>query len=143
MAENLEVQTQEVADAPEQSEKRRKGKKRADSTGVIHVLASFNNTIISITDQAGNVLVWGTPGKAGFKGSRKSTPFAAQVAAEAAAKIAMDMGVRRADVLVKGAGSGREAAVRSIKATGLDILSIKDVTGIPHNGCRPRKRRRV
>jgi small subunit ribosomal protein S11 len=143
MAENLEVQAQEVADAPEQSEKRRKGKKRADSTGVIHVLASFNNTIISITDQAGNVLVWGTPGKAGFKGSRKSTPFAAQVAAEAAAKIAMDMGVRRADVLVKGAGSGREAAVRSIKATGLDILSIKDVTGIPHNGCRPRKRRRV
>lgn len=143
MAENLEVQAQEVADAPEQGEKRRKGKKRADSTGVIHVLASFNNTIISITDQAGNVLVWGTPGKAGFKGSRKSTPFAAQVAAEAAAKIAMDMGVRRADVLVKGAGSGREAAVRSIKATGLDILSIKDVTGIPHNGCRPRKRRRV
>ncbi len=143
MAENLEVQAQEVAEAPEQGEKRRKGKKRADSTGVIHVLASFNNTIISITDQAGNVLVWGTPGKAGFKGSRKSTPFAAQVAAEAAAKIAMDMGVRRADVLVKGAGSGREAAVRSIKATGLDILSIKDVTGIPHNGCRPRKRRRV
>jgi len=143
MAENIEVQAQEVADAPEQGEKRRKGKKRADSTGVIHVLASFNNTIISITDQQGNVLVWGTPGKAGFKGSRKSTPFAAQVAAEAAAKIAMDMGVRRADVLVKGAGSGREAAVRSIKATGLDILSIKDVTGIPHNGCRPRKRRRV
>ena len=143
MAENLETQTAEVVDAPEQGEKRRKGKKRADSTGVIHVLASFNNTIISITDQAGNVLVWGTPGKAGFKGSRKSTPFAAQVAAEAAAKAALDLGVRRADVLVKGAGSGREAAVRSIKATGLDILSIKDVTGIPHNGCRPRKRRRV
>jgi small subunit ribosomal protein S11 len=143
MAENLETQTAEVADVPEQGEKRRKGKKRADSTGVIHVLASFNNTIISITDQSGNVLVWGTPGKAGFKGSRKSTPFAAQVAAEAAAKAALDLGVRRADVLVKGAGSGREAAVRSIKATGLDILSIKDVTGIPHNGCRPRKRRRV
>ena len=143
MAENLEPQTAEVVDAPEQGEKRRKGKKRADSTGVIHVLASFNNTIISITHQAGNDLVWGTPGKAGFKGSRKSTPFAAQVAAEAAAKAALDLGVRRADVLVKGAGSGREAAVRSIKATGLDILSIKDVTGFPHYGCRPRKRRRV
>ena len=143
MADNQETQTAEVADAPEQVEKRRKGKKRADSTGVIHVLSSFNNTIISITDQAGNVLVWGTPGKAGFKGSRKSTPFAAQVAAEAAAKAALDLGVRRADVLVKGAGAGREAAIRSIKATGLDILSIKDVTGIPHNGCRPRKRRRV
>ena len=143
MAENQETQTPQVADVPDQGETRRKGKKRADSTGVIHVLSSFNNPNISITDQPVNVLVWGTPGKAGFKGSRKSTPFAAQVAAEAAAKAALDLGVRRADVLVKGAGSGREAAVRSIKATGLDILSIKDVTGIPHNGCRPRKRRRV
>jgi small subunit ribosomal protein S11 len=143
MAENPEIQAPEVAEAPEQGEKRRKGKKRADATAVVHVLASFNNTIITITDATGNVLAWGTPGKAGFKGSRKSTPFAAQVAAEAATKLVMDMGVRRVDVLVRGAGSGREAAVRSIKATGLDILSIKDVTGIPHNGCRPRKRRRV
>lgn len=121
----------------------RKKVKKNVAEGIAHVHASFNNTIITITDRQGNALSWATAGGAGFKGSRKSTPFAAQVAAEAAAKLALDMGVRRADVLVKGAGSGREAAVRSIKATGLDILSIKDVTGIPHNGCRPRKRRRV
>lgn len=135
----------ESQDAVEATEKRRvpKGKKRADATAVAHILASFNNTMVSITDATGNVITWGSPGKAGFKGSRKSTPFAAQVAAEAAARAAMDLGVRRVDVMVKGAGSGREAAVRSMKAAGLDILSIKDVTGVPHNGCRPRKRRRV
>ena len=129
--------------ARERSASRKKKERKNIQNGVAHIRSTFNNTIVTITDTSGNAIAWSSAGSQGFKGSRKSTPFAAQVAAEAAAKIAMDMGVRRADVLVKGAGSGREAAVRSIKATGLDILSIKDVTGIPHNGCRPRKRRRV
>lgn len=123
--------------------KGRRKEKKVVPHGHAYIKSTFNNTIISITDPSGAVLAWASSGQVGFKGSRKSTPFAAQVAAEAATKVVMDMGVRRADVLVKGAGSGREAAVRSIKAAGLDILSIKDVTGIPHNGCRPRKRRRV
>jgi small subunit ribosomal protein S11 len=146
MAENSEIQApvEAPAEVQEQStEKRRKGKKRADVSGIAHVFATFNNTIVTIADQAGNTLSWSTPGKVGFKGSRKSTPFAAQVAAEAAAKIALDLGVRRVDVEVKGAGSGREAAVRSLKAAGLEVTSIKDVTGTPHNGCRPPKRRRI
>jgi len=145
MAENSEIQNSaETAEVQEQStEKRRKGKKRADVSGIAHVLATFNNTIVTIADQGGNTLSWSTPGKVGFKGSRKSTPFAAQVAAEAAAKVALDLGVRRVDVQVKGAGAGREAAVRSLKAAGLEVTSIKDVTGTPHNGCRPPKRRRI
>ena len=146
MAENSEIQApvEAPAEVQEQStEKRRKGKKRADVSGIAHFFATFNNTIVTIADQAGNTLSWSTPGKVGFKGSRKSTPFAAQVAAEAAAKIALDLGVRRIDVEVKGAGSGREAAVRSLKAAGLEVTSIKDVTGTPHNGCRPPKRRRI
>ncbi len=121
----------------------KKSKKRVDVQGSCTVKATFNNTIISITDVRGNVVSWGSPGKVGFKGSRKSTPFAAQVAAESAATTAMEMGMRKLDVRVKGAGAGRESAIRALKAAGMDIMSIKDVTGVPHNGCRPKKRRRV
>jgi len=113
------------------------------ANAVAHIKASFNNTIITFTDESGNTISWATSGGAGFKGSRKSTPFAAQLAAESAAKEAMDLGLKRVEVLVKGPGSGREAAVRSIQAAGLEITAIKDVTPIPHNGCRPPKRRRV
>ena len=108
-----------------------------------HIKSSFNNTIVSITDQDGNVLSWASAGNVGFKGSRKSTPFAAQMAAEQAARRAMEHGVRRVDVLVKGPGSGRETAIRSIQSAGIEITGIKDVTPVPHNGCRPPKRRRV
>ena len=111
--------------------------------GVVHIKSSFNNTIVSITDQEGNVLSWASAGNVGFKGSRKSTPFAAQMAAEAAARRAMEHGVRKVDVLVKGPGSGRETAIRSIMQVGIEVSGIKDVTPIPHNGCRPKKRRRV
>jgi small subunit ribosomal protein S11 len=121
----------------------KKSKKKTDVQGSCTVKATFNNTIISITDVRGNVVSWGSPGKVGFKGSRKSTPFAAQVAAESAATTAMEMGMRKLDVRVKGAGAGRESAIRALKAAGMDIMSIKDVTGVPHNGCRPKKRRRV
>jgi small subunit ribosomal protein S11 len=121
----------------------KKSKRKVDVQGACTVKATFNNTIISITDTRGNVVSWGSPGKVGFKGSRKSTPFAAQVAAESAATAAMEMGMRKLDVRVKGAGAGRESAIRALKAAGMDILSIKDVTGVPHNGCRPKKRRRV
>jgi small subunit ribosomal protein S11 len=123
--------------------KAKKGKRKADLQGLCTVRATFNNTIVSISDARGNVVAWGSPGKAGFKGSRKSTPFAAQVAAEAAATVAYEMGMRKLEVRVKGAGAGRESAVRALKAAGMDILSIRDVTGVPHNGCRPKKRRRV
>ena len=111
--------------------------------GIAHIKSSFNNTIITITDQQGNTLAWASSGNVGFKGSRKSTPFAAQLAAETAARRAMEHGVRRVDVVVKGPGSGRETAIRSIQNTGIEVLGIKDVTPIPHNGCRPPKRRRV
>ncbi|GBE14367.1 MAG TPA: 30S ribosomal protein S11 [Proteobacteria bacterium] len=111
--------------------------------GVAHIQATFNNTIITITDPVGNTLAWSTAGSKGFKGSRKSTPFAAQLAAEDAAKKAMEHGVRKVDVLVKGPGSGRESALRSLQAAGLEVKLIRDVTPIPHNGCRPPKRRRV
>ena len=124
----------------------KKGKKRdrkVGTNGVAHVQASFNNTIITITDTDGNVITWASAGKAGFKGSRKSTPFAAQVAAEAAAREALNLGMKRLEVWVKGPGAGRESAIRALAASGLDIKSIKDVTPIPHNGCRPPKRRRV
>ncbi|MDQ7063758.1 MAG: 30S ribosomal protein S11 [candidate division KSB1 bacterium] len=127
------------------SPRRRKTKKKekVDPNGLAHVHATFNNTIVTITDQYGNVISWASGGKVGFKGSRKSTPFAAQVAAETAAKEAMDLGLARVEVLVKGPGAGREAAVRSLQAAGLEITAIRDVTPIPHNGCRPPKRRRV
>ncbi len=130
----------------EPSTKKRKTKKKArkvDARGVVHIKATFNNTIITITDLTGGVIAWSTAGKAGFKGSKKSTPFAAQVAAQATAKEAMDMGLRKVEVVVKGPGSGREATIRSIQAAGLEITAIRDVTPIPHNGCRPPKKRRV
>lgn len=124
----------------------KKGKKRdrkVGTNGVAHVQASFNNTIITITDTDGNVISWASAGKAGFKGSRKSTPFAAQMAAESTARDAIHMGLKRVEVWVKGPGAGREAAIRSLQVAGLEISAIKDVTPIPHNGCRPPKRRRV
>ncbi len=111
--------------------------------GIAHVKSSFNNTIITITDPEGNVLSWASAGTVGFKGSRKSTPFAAQMAAETCARQAMEHGVRKIDVLVRGPGSGRETAVRSLAASGMEVAMIRDVTPIPHNGCRPKKRRRV
>ncbi|MBM3287589.1 MAG: 30S ribosomal protein S11 [Candidatus Eisenbacteria bacterium] len=117
--------------------------KKVPIAGVVHVHSTFNNTIISITDPDGAVVSWASAGKVGYKGSRKSTPFAAQVAAEAAAKEAIGMGMRRAEVWVKGPGAGREAAIRSLQAAGIDVIAIRDVTPIPHNGCRPPKRRRV
>jgi small subunit ribosomal protein S11 len=110
---------------------------------IAHVMASFNNTIVTITDLKGDTVVWASAGSAGFKGSRKSTPFAAQIAAQAAAKKALDHGVKEVEVFVKGPGAGRESAIRALQAAGLNITAIKDVTPIPHNGCRPRKRRRV
>ena len=109
---------------------------------IVHLKSTFNNTVITFTDQQGNVICWGTGGNAGFKGSRKSTPFAAQVAAEAVAKTAIENGVRKIDVQVKGPGAGRETAIRTFAAAGLEVLSIRDVTPVPHNGCRPPKRRR-
>jgi small subunit ribosomal protein S11 len=123
--------------------KKAKKKVHVDAVGVAHIKASFNNVIVSITDIYGNTISWSSAGKNGFKGSRKNTPFAAQVTAEAAAKEAHDLGLRKVDVFVKGPGAGREAAIRALNVAGLDILSIKDQTPIPHNGCRPPKRRRV
>lgn len=123
-----------------------RGKKRVKKNiakGVAHVHSTFNNTIVTITDEHGNVLTWSSAGALGFKGSRKSTPFASQMAAETAAKAAMEHGLKSVEVFVKGPGSGREAAIRALQATGLEVTMIKDVTPIPHNGCRPPKRRRV
>ncbi len=109
----------------------------------VHIKSTFNNTIIAFTDPQGNVISWSSGGNAGFKGSRKSTPFAAQLAAEQATKVAFDHGVRKVDVFVKGPGAGRETAIRTLAAMGLEVMGIKDVTPVPHNGCRPPKRRRV
>ncbi len=121
----------------------RKRERKNVTHGVAHIKSSFNNTIIAITDQSGNVLAWASAGNVGFKGSRKSTPFAAQLAAEQAARQAMEHGVRKVDVQVKGPGSGRETAIRSLQSAGIEVTGIKDVTPVPHNGCRPVKRRRV
>lgn len=122
----------------------KKGKEKKNvANGVAHIHASFNNTIVTITDTAGNVITWSSAGNKGFKGSRKSTPFASQLAAESAAKKAMENGMKQVEVYVKGPGTGRESAIRAIQAAGLEIVAIKDVTPIPHNGCRPPKRRRV
>ena len=121
---------------------RRKEKKNI-AAGHAHIKSTFNNTIVSITDPSGAVIAWASAGQVGFKGSRKSTPFAAQMAAEQCARRAMEHGVRKVDVLVKGPGSGRETAIRSIMAVGIEVAGIKDVTPVPHNGCRPPKRRRV
>ncbi len=127
-------------------DKGKSGKKKtkvAPELGVAHVQATFNNTIITISDTSGNAISWSSAGAQGFKGSRKSTPFAAQVAAEKAGKKAMDMGMKKLEVHVKGPGSGRESAIRALQAIGMEITLIRDKTPIPHNGCRPRKRRRV
>lgn len=121
----------------------RKRERKNVTYGIAHIKSSFNNTIVAITDQQGNVLSWASAGNVGFKGSRKSTPFAAQTAAEQAARKAMEHGVRKVDVQVKGPGSGRETAIRTIQSTGIEVTGIKDVTPIPHNGCRQNKRRRV
>jgi small subunit ribosomal protein S11 len=121
----------------------KKKEKKNISRGVVHIQSTFNNTIITITDPAGNVLSWSSSGVQGFKGSRKSTPFAAQLAAEDAVKKALEYGMKTVEVFVKGPGAGRESALRSLQSAGFNIVSIKDVTPIPHNGCRPPKRRRV
>ncbi len=117
--------------------------KRMLTAGQVHINASFNNTIVTITDQQGNTVTWGSAGSAGFKGSRKSTPFAARLAAEQAIKAAMSMGLQEVEVYVKGPGPGRENAIRAVQATGLKVTAITDLTPVPHNGCRPRKKRRV
>ena len=135
--------------AKDTKKKDRKGKggkrreKRTVPHGVAHIQATFNNTLVTISDPEGNVVSWSSAGRIGFKGSRKGTPFAAQMAGQNAGQTARDYGMRSVDVMVKGPGAGRESAVRAIQAAGVDVKSIKDVTPIPHNGCRPRKRRRV
>jgi small subunit ribosomal protein S11 len=128
---------------PKTTTARRRKVKRSVATGQMHVQATFNNTIVTFTDERGNALSWASSGSSGFKGSRKSTPFAAQTAAERAATAAKDYGLSRVDVLVNGVGSGRESAIRALTTMGIAVSSIKDVTGIPHGGCRPRKARRV
>jgi small subunit ribosomal protein S11 len=123
-----------------------KAKKRVvivESTGQVHIKASFNNIIISVTNNAGQVISWASAGKMGFKGSKKNTPYAAQMAAADCAKVAYDLGMRKAEVFVKGPGAGRESAIRTVQNTGIEVTTIKDVTPLPHNGCRPPKRRRV
>ena len=131
-----------MAKAAKKVVKRRRDRKNVEK-GAAHIRATFNNTIVTITDTAGNAVSWASAGEMGFKGSRKSTPFAAQMAAEQAAKLAMEHGLKTVEVFVKGPGSGREAAIRALQTAGLEISMIKDVTPIPHNGCRPPKRRRV
>lgn len=144
MSEELkeEKEVAAVETAPEEI-KVKKGKKRIDVQGIAHVYASFNNTIISITDAKGNLVSSGSPGRSGYKGSKKSTPYAAQVASEAAAVQAFGLGMRKVTVRIKGAGPARESAVRALKNAGLEVLQILDITGVPHNGCRPKKRRRI
>jgi small subunit ribosomal protein S11 len=146
MAENKAEKTENTEAGAAKSGKKIKRKKKIKKNvliGVVHIAATFNNTIITITDPSGNVIAWSTSGSRGFKGSRKSTPFAAQIAAEDAIRKAMEHGMRSASVLVKGPGSGRESALRAIANTGIRVTSIRDVTPIPHNGCRPPKKRRV
>jgi small subunit ribosomal protein S11 len=128
---------------PKRKEGRRRRERRIVAEGVVHIQSTFNNTIITITDTGGNALVWASAGGQGFRGSRKGTPFAAQSAAELVARKAMDQGMRRVDVLVKGPGAGREAAIRALQGAGLEVSMIRDITPIPHNGPRPPKRRRV
>jgi small subunit ribosomal protein S11 len=143
MAKPKEGAAPEQAAAATEAAPRKKKLKRMVAEGVVHIHSTFNNTIITITDPQGAVIAWSTAGAVGFKGSRKGTPFAAQVAAEAAARKAADLGMRQVQVFVKGPGAGREAALRSLQAAGFAVNLIKDVTPIPHNGCRPPKRRRV
>ena len=129
--------------AKKQTKTRKKREFKNVGSGIAHIHSSFNNTIVTMTDNQGSTIAWASAGNLGFKGSKKSTPFAAQMAAEAAARRAMEHGMRKVDVFVKGPGSGRETAIRSLQATGLEGGSIQDVTPVPHNGCRPPKRRRV
>lgn len=131
-----------MARSPKRVTKKKKMKK-VDVAGVAHIRSTFNNTLISITDQKGNVISWASPGTMGFKGSRKSTPFAAQQAADRCAREVMEMGMKKVEAWIKGPGAGREAAIRSLKSAGLEVTGVKDVTPVPHNGCRQRKRRRV
>ncbi len=131
------------ADAAKTAPRARAKKKLSSTQGIAHILATFNNTIVTITDRAGNAICWSTSGTSGYHGSRKSTPYAAQIAAMNAAKKALEMGLKEVEVFVKGPGQGRESAIRSLSQAGLSITAIKDVTPIPHNGCRPPKRRRV
>ena len=138
----MATRAQSAASAAAASRARKKARKNI-SDGIVHVHASFNNTIITITDRQGNTLSWASSGGAGFKGSRKSTPFAAQVAAEAAGRAAQECGIRNLEVLIRGPGPGRESSVRALNALGIKILQIQDVTPIPHNGCRPPKKRRI
>jgi small subunit ribosomal protein S11 len=136
-----------AAAAAPSGKKEKKGAKKKEKRivphGTAHIQASFNNTVVSIADPEGNVLCWSSAGRIGFKGSRKGTPFAAQVAAQSAGNAAKDLGMRTIDVQVRGPGAGRESAIRALSAAGVEVKSIRDVTPIPHNGCRPRKRRRV
>ena len=132
-----------AAAAPAKTPAAKRSKKVIESEGIAHISATFNNLLITITDMKGNALVWGSAGKAGFKGSKKSTPFAATVAAENCAREAVNMGLRRVHVRVQGPGSGRESAIQALASAGLRVVSIRDVTPIPHNGCRPPKKRRV
>ena len=132
-----------VAATPAPRAAGKRGKKVVESEGIVHISATFNNTLVTITDMKGNALTWATSGKAGFKGSKKSTPFAATVAAENAGREAVNLGVRRVHVRVQGPGSGRESAIQALASVGLRVVSIRDVTPIPHNGCRPPKKRRV
>ncbi len=129
--------------APKRPARGRRKVKRNIPLGQAHIKTSFNNTIVSLTDVSGNVVAWESAGGAGFKGSRKSTPFAAQVTADAAARKGIEQGLQKVDVYVKGPGSGRETAIRSMQAAGIEVASVTDVSPVPHNGCRPRKRRRV
>jgi small subunit ribosomal protein S11 len=142
-AEKAETEAPGAPGAEAKPAPRRRREKRVVPRGAAHVKASFNNTIISLTDPAGNVIAWSSAGSSGWKGSRKSTPYAAQVAAENAARKALDLGLKTVEVFVRGPGAGREAAIRALEATGLEVTAITDVTPIPHNGCRPPKRRRV
>ena len=132
-----------MAKRPQRSKRGPKKAKKVLSSGQIHVYATFNNTIITVTDQQGNTVAWSSSGAVGFKGGRKSTPFAARLAMEKALKSAMDMGIREVDLIVKGPGPGRESAIRAVGAVDIKVNSIEDVTPVPHNGCRPPKRRRV
>jgi len=127
---------------PKRAGKKKKAKK-VDVAGIVHIKSSFNNTMITITDQNGNVVSWASPGTMGFKGSRKSTPFAAQQAADRCAREVQEMGMRKVEAWIKGPGAGREAAIRSLRAAGLEVTAVKDCTPMPHNGCRQKKRRRV
>ncbi|MBM3691168.1 MAG: 30S ribosomal protein S11 [Actinobacteria bacterium] len=139
----MATKTTKTAAGKPAGKKLRKKERKNVAHGQAHIKSTFNNTIVSITDPSGAVISWSSSGQVGFKGSRKSTPFAAQLAAEDAAKRAMEHGMKRVDVFVKGPGSGRETAIRSLQAAGLEVGSISDVTPVPHNGCRPPKRRRV